>query len=266
MSARFHSIFTVVIVLLVFCLIPIAIAQTDVEIQIMNLPEEFNDETLSLAGTINDWNNASSLATVENNILTYSFTDIDITPLDIGWQDTPEGANAAFSFFDPGTWNQRIVGNYGSNDNNFRVALPPDNTNLVTIDASYSLTEPPWLTIDVTEPSVLVNGVAQFPPPELTNILVSVENMPIELEGVEISILGSVLQPEETLTTTVINGTFTFDITIREKGEVATVFSVKRDGEVEDHNHLKDFIKAYKFHFKMPKSKSYKFQYKFQFK
>ncbi len=62
-----------------------------------------------------------------------------------------------------------------------------------------------------------------------------------------------------------VKGEFTFDITIRDKGEVATVFAVDRKGEVKDQNDLKDFLKDYRFNFKMPKTKSYKFQYTFQF-
>jgi len=62
-----------------------------------------------------------------------------------------------------------------------------------------------------------------------------------------------------------VKGAFTFDVTIREKGEVSTVFAVKREGEVKDQNKVKDFIRDYKFQFKMPKGKSYKFQYTFQF-
>ena len=62
-----------------------------------------------------------------------------------------------------------------------------------------------------------------------------------------------------------IKGEFTFDITIREKGEVSTVFAVDRKGEVKDQNRLKDAIRDYKFNFKMPKNKAYKFQYTFQF-
>ena len=65
---------------------------------------------------------------------------------------------------------------------------------------------------------------------------------------------------------TEIKGKFTFDITIRDKGEVGTIFAISREGEVKDQNDLKDFIKQYKFNFKMPKTKSYKFQYTFQFK
>ncbi len=63
-----------------------------------------------------------------------------------------------------------------------------------------------------------------------------------------------------------ITGKFTFDITIHEKGYVATVFVVNNDGgSIDSQNKLKDFIKDFRFWFKMPKGKDYKFQYVFNF-
>ncbi|KAF0194831.1 MAG: hypothetical protein FD166_3352 [Bacteroidetes bacterium] len=61
-----------------------------------------------------------------------------------------------------------------------------------------------------------------------------------------------------------ISGQYVFDITIREKGEVATVFVVN-DGvnSIAMQNRLKDIVKRYRFSFKVPKGKSYKFQYTF---
>jgi len=64
-----------------------------------------------------------------------------------------------------------------------------------------------------------------------------------------------------------ISGKFTFDITIHEKGLVATVFVVDNDGvSIKSQNALKDFIKDFRFEFKMPKNVDYKFQYVFNFK
>lgn len=62
-----------------------------------------------------------------------------------------------------------------------------------------------------------------------------------------------------------ITGSYTMDITLKNKGEVASVKTIERDGEIADQNALKDFIIEYKFPFKMPKNKSYKFQYEFKF-
>ncbi|HPE57257.1 MAG TPA: hypothetical protein P5514_13390 [Bacteroidales bacterium] len=63
-----------------------------------------------------------------------------------------------------------------------------------------------------------------------------------------------------------ISGTFSFDITIHEKGLVATVFVVSNEaGTIKSQNNLKDFVKAMKFNFKMPKGKDYKFNYVFNF-
>ena len=64
-----------------------------------------------------------------------------------------------------------------------------------------------------------------------------------------------------------ITGEYTIDITIHEKGKVATVFVVSNNGGTIKHQNLvKDFIKEFRLSFKMPKGKDYKFQYIFKFK
>ncbi len=63
-----------------------------------------------------------------------------------------------------------------------------------------------------------------------------------------------------------MDGIYDFDITLHEKGEVATVFVNGREGgSISMQNHLKDHIKEMKFKFKMPKGKDYKFNYVFNF-
>lgn len=63
-----------------------------------------------------------------------------------------------------------------------------------------------------------------------------------------------------------IKGEYTYDITIREKGDVATVFSVgNNNGTLDSQNKLKDFLMAMEFNFKMPKGKYYKFRHTFKF-
>ncbi|MCX6234946.1 MAG: hypothetical protein NT175_09540 [Bacteroidetes bacterium] len=63
-----------------------------------------------------------------------------------------------------------------------------------------------------------------------------------------------------------IQGMFTIDMTIRGRGEVATVFIVNSDSDnFPNQNKLKDRLKMFKFNFKMQKDKSYKFQYIFKF-
>ena len=63
-----------------------------------------------------------------------------------------------------------------------------------------------------------------------------------------------------------IKGEYTYDITIREKGDVATVYSVgNNNGTIESQNKLKDFLITVEFNFKMPKGKYYKFRYTFKF-
>jgi hypothetical protein len=61
-----------------------------------------------------------------------------------------------------------------------------------------------------------------------------------------------------------IKGEYTYDITIREKGDVATVFSVgNMNGTIEGQNKLKDFLLNFEFSFKVPKGKYYKFRHIF---
>lgn len=63
-----------------------------------------------------------------------------------------------------------------------------------------------------------------------------------------------------------ITGAYTFDLTIRNKGEVVSIFVVEREGgSIPNQNMLKDYIKEMKMGFRMPKDKRYKFRYKFDF-
>ncbi len=63
-----------------------------------------------------------------------------------------------------------------------------------------------------------------------------------------------------------IEGIYKFDISIHEKGKVASVFCQDREGgTIQMQNKLKDFVKEFEFHFKMPKGKKYKFHYIFEF-
>lgn len=63
-----------------------------------------------------------------------------------------------------------------------------------------------------------------------------------------------------------IQGNYVFDISIRGKGLVSTVFVVNDGGQsIPMQNRLKDIIKGYRFSFKIPKGKTYKFQYTFHF-
>lgn len=63
-----------------------------------------------------------------------------------------------------------------------------------------------------------------------------------------------------------VTGAYIFDITIRNKGEVASVFVVENEGgTIPFQNMVKDHVKNMKMGFKMPKNKNYKFRYKFDF-
>ena len=62
-----------------------------------------------------------------------------------------------------------------------------------------------------------------------------------------------------------VQGMFAFDITIWNKGEVVSIRALGRsDGAtVEDQNTLKNYVKQFKFNFKVPKGKRYKVTYNF---
>ncbi len=63
-----------------------------------------------------------------------------------------------------------------------------------------------------------------------------------------------------------IKGEYIIDITIREKGDIASVFMAGSDGnDIKMQNMVKDKIRLFEFSFKMPKGKNYKFQYIFKF-
>ena len=63
-----------------------------------------------------------------------------------------------------------------------------------------------------------------------------------------------------------ISGEYTFHISVREKGEVATVYCEDRQGgTIDEQKEFTDELKDYKFYLKMPKGKSVKFKYTFDF-
>lgn len=166
-------------------------AATDVTITVSNIPAEFENEEIAMVGFFNDWNNSGTTSVVSGNTLTFVLSDINLTPLDDGWLHTPEGANFAFGFFEPGTWNQKIVGNYGSNDNNFRLSLKEDISNEVLIDGQYNVATSPVLIIDPIK-GITVNGEVQVPDGSTAGLQVNIVNLPAGLEGMELAIVGSV--------------------------------------------------------------------------
>jgi hypothetical protein len=63
-----------------------------------------------------------------------------------------------------------------------------------------------------------------------------------------------------------IKGTYTLQLTIRDKGNVVSVFvAEQKDGNIPSQNRLKDAVFAFRLSFKMPKNKDYKFNYTFKF-
>lgn len=63
-----------------------------------------------------------------------------------------------------------------------------------------------------------------------------------------------------------IKGEYNFQLTIRDKGQVVSVFVVdQKDGDIPSQNRLKDAVFGFRLSFKMPKNKDYKFNYIFKF-
>jgi hypothetical protein len=63
-----------------------------------------------------------------------------------------------------------------------------------------------------------------------------------------------------------LKGEYTYDLTIREKGDVATVFAHgHNNGHLHMQNKMKDFLMEFQFNFKVPKGKNYKIKYTFKF-
>jgi len=63
-----------------------------------------------------------------------------------------------------------------------------------------------------------------------------------------------------------ITGEYTLQLTIRDKGNVVSVFVAdKKDWNIPSQNNLKDKLLDFRFGFKMPKNKDYKFTYVFKF-
>lgn len=56
-----------------------------------------------------------------------------------------------------------------------------------------------------------------------------------------------------------LRGSFTFDLTVSDKGTTETVFPVESTiGSIPERNHLKDYLMALRFDFKVPKGKRFK--------
>lgn len=63
-----------------------------------------------------------------------------------------------------------------------------------------------------------------------------------------------------------VKGEYIMNVTIHEKGKVLSVFAVSSDiDDIKMQNRVKDAIRTVVFNIKMPKGKTYKFQYVFNF-
>lgn len=63
-----------------------------------------------------------------------------------------------------------------------------------------------------------------------------------------------------------LQGLFDVDLTINEKGEVVSVFFQKKpEIEIKKLTYFREFLNSYKFNFKTPKGRKYKFNYQFNF-
>ena len=179
----------------------------------IHLPTEFEGRTLALTGTLNEWDNSAHRATVQQGELEFSFHDLDLQPLDAAWQDAPAGANLGFALVEPGTWTRCVTGNYGSNDNNFRVTLKADTVNLVLIDARSTMTQAPLLELDMEQESLLVNGEVQHLPPKVCSARITVIHLPPDLEGRDLRLAINLTQDRiDPLVSRVEAGAVSFDV------------------------------------------------------
>jgi hypothetical protein len=63
-----------------------------------------------------------------------------------------------------------------------------------------------------------------------------------------------------------IKGEYTFDISFNDKNIVTSIFVVEsKGGTIDAQNRFKSFLMTFKFNFKVPKGKSYKFRHSFVF-
>lgn len=110
----------------------------------------------------------------------------------------------------------------------------------------------------------------------VTSFWLHAENRPL-LESKEMIIQQACLELEKAMTPPGgelyqlgqkfnIKGTYDLQLTIRDKGNVVSVFvAEQKDGNIPSQNRLKDAVFAFRFSFKMPKNKDYKFNYTFKF-
>ncbi len=63
-----------------------------------------------------------------------------------------------------------------------------------------------------------------------------------------------------------IKGEYNFKVTLGDRGKVTSIFVISREGgDIPSQNKVKDAVKAFRFHFKLPKNKDYSFEHKFKF-
>ena len=138
---------------------------TSLTIVVRNLPGgglTANGQSVACVGTLNGWNNSATTAVVAGGRLEFVFADVGaLAALDSAWGDLPPGANAAFQFVAPGTWNSAVCADFISNQGNFRVALAEGIANVVEIDAGPA----PWLVDQAS--AVRVNGAAERESPAI---------------------------------------------------------------------------------------------------
>ncbi|MEO0312578.1 MAG: hypothetical protein RIQ89_2235 [Bacteroidota bacterium] len=63
-----------------------------------------------------------------------------------------------------------------------------------------------------------------------------------------------------------LKGEYIMNVTIGEKGKVLSVYTISNDtDDIPMQNKVKDCVRTQTFNFKMPKGKTYKFEYTFNF-
>jgi len=125
------------------------------------LPHEFESRSLALIGSVVQDETIIKESPVVNSSLTFTIENLELSILGSEWKERPLDANATFVFVDPETFEQVMIGDYGNNENYFRIRLAAEMNNMVVIDANdHSDTSP--LTINRSK-GILVNGNIHLP-------------------------------------------------------------------------------------------------------
>ena len=112
---------------------------------------------------------------------------------------------------------------------------------------------------------LLIVGITAF-----SQKKVLLEDKEVIIERAKLELDSAMMAPEGSIylwtQKNPIQGEYVFDISIWEKGTVTSIYVVANNGgSIDAQNRFKAFLMDFNFNFKMPKGKSYKFRYVFNF-